>query len=90
VGATIKILFLILVITLFVSGCSLNNKELNKNMETPQIANPASVHCIENSGTLEIRTSEDGSQYGVCVFSNGSECEEWAFLKGECSPGVKK
>lgn len=79
-------LFLVFLITLFVSGCSLNN---NDNIGQSEIANPASVHCIENSGILEIRTSEDGSQYGVCVFSNGSECEEWAFFKGECSLGVK-
>ena len=50
------------------------------------IANPASTYCVEKGGTSQIRTAEDGSQYGVCTFPNGSECEEWAFFKGECAP----
>jgi len=53
----------------------------------PQIVNPASAYCEQNDGTLEIRTATDGSQSGVCVFTDGSECEEWAFYRGECAPG---
>jgi hypothetical protein len=48
--------------------------------------NPASVNCTEKGGTLEIRT-ESAGQYGVCKFPGGSECEEWAFFRGECKPG---
>jgi putative hemolysin len=54
------------------------------NNENSQIANPASVYCINQSGTLEIRTASDGSQTGYCIFENGRECEEWAFFRGEC------
>ena len=50
------------------------------------MANPASVYCEEQGGWLEIRTADDGGQYGVCIFSDGSECEEWAFFRGECAP----
>ena len=50
------------------------------------MANPASVYCAENGGNSEIRTDENGGQYGVCVFSDGSECDEWAFYRGECQP----
>jgi putative hemolysin len=58
--------------------------------ETAQIgmANPASVFCEEQGGQLEIRTGADGGQYGVCLFPDGSECEEWAFYRGECQPGA--
>lgn len=52
----------------------------------PQLANPASVFCEENGGTLEIRDTAEG-QVGFCLFEDGSECEEWAFYRGECSPG---
>ncbi len=52
----------------------------------PGLANPASVHCIDEGGRLEMRTDANGT-YGVCVFPNGVECEEWAFFRGECLPG---
>jgi putative hemolysin len=51
-----------------------------------KIANPASQHCVDQGGKLEIRTGPDGGQYGICRFANGSECEEWAFQRGECQP----
>jgi putative hemolysin len=52
--------------------------------EDIQLANPASEYCIEEGGTIEIRTAEDGSQTGYCIFPDGTECEEWAFFRGEC------
>jgi putative hemolysin len=48
--------------------------------------NPASVHCEEQGNRLEIRTAADGSQTGYCIFPDGSECDEWAYLRGECAP----
>jgi len=48
-----------------------------------QLANPASVYCEEQGGELEIRDFESG-QVGFCRFDDGSECEEWAFYRGEC------
>ena len=60
--------------------------------ETPQagIPNPASVHCIENGNKLEIRTAEDGSQTGVCVFPDNTSCDEWAYFRGECGVVAEK
>jgi putative hemolysin/phosphohistidine swiveling domain-containing protein len=54
--------------------------------DTPQgnMPNPASVFCLEQGYQSEIRTAADGSQYGVCIFPDGSECDEWAFYRGEC------
>ena len=52
--------------------------------KTAQMANPASVYCEQNGGKSEIRTVEDGSQTGYCKFSDGSECEEWAYFRKEC------
>jgi len=46
--------------------------------------NPASVYCEQNGNTLEIRTTDDGSQSGVCVFPDGNTCDEWAYFRGEC------
>lgn len=49
------------------------------------IANPASAFCVEQGGALEIRDdSEHEGQIGVCVLPGGIECEEWAYMRGEC------
>ena len=55
---------------------------------TPQanMPNPASVYCEQQGNRLEIRTAADGSQFGVCIFPDGSECDEWAYFRGECGP----
>jgi putative hemolysin len=50
------------------------------------IANPASENCVKQGGTIEIRTEANG-EVGYCLFTDGSECEEWALLRGECTPG---
>jgi len=48
--------------------------------------NPASVFCEQQGNKLEIRTAADGSQSGVCIFPDGSECDEWAYFRGVCGP----
>ncbi len=55
------------------------------------IANPASTYCIEQGYQLEIKTDpSSGGQYGVCIFPDGKECEEWKFFRGECGVEYKK
>jgi putative hemolysin len=51
--------------------------------------NPASAYCVEQGYTSEIRTAADGSQSGVCIFPDGSECDEWAYFRGECGPALQ-
>jgi putative hemolysin len=60
--------------------------------EIPQanMPNPASVYCEQNGNKLEIHTAADGSQSGVCVFLDGSTCDEWAYFRGECGPTAQK
>lgn len=55
--------------------------------DVPNMVNPASAFCEEQGNKVEIRTAPDGSQSGVCVFPDGSECDEWAYFRGECAPG---
>jgi putative hemolysin len=52
------------------------------------IPNPASVYCTQNGNKLEIHTAADGSQSGICVFPDGSSCDEWAYYRGECGPAA--
>jgi putative hemolysin len=52
-----------------------------------QLANPASENCVARGGELRIETAGDGGQYGVCVFEDNRQCEEWALLRGACPAG---
>lgn len=54
------------------------------NSNNTQLANPASKFCVDNGGTLNIKTADDGSQTGYCTIA-GFECEEWALFRGECA-----
>jgi len=53
------------------------------------IANPASENCVKKGGVVELRT-EPAGQFGVCVFPDGSRCEEWRFFREECKQGECK
>jgi len=76
---------ILMIILLLISLITFTNLFKKENLkDSSQIANPASVYCIDNNGTLEIRTASDGSQTSYCKFQNGTECEEWKFYRGEC------
>ncbi|MFA6333148.1 MAG: DUF333 domain-containing protein [Methanoregula sp.] len=56
---------------------------------TEGMANPASVNCVSLNGTIDIKKNADGGEYGMCTFTNGTSCEEWALFRGEgCTSGV--
>ncbi|MCC6602203.1 MAG: DUF333 domain-containing protein [Anaerolineae bacterium] len=87
-----KKLFIFTIILMTLAACTVSqNQAMPDTTETPQaeLPNPASVYCEQNGNKLEIRTAVDGSQYGVCIFADGSTCDEWAYYRGECSPGVQ-
>jgi putative hemolysin len=52
--------------------------------------NPASVYCQQTGNKLEIHTAADGSQNGICIFPDGSTCDEWAYHRRECGPAAQK
>ena len=79
--AIVIIILIISALILFFSPKKENTSIQNKSIG---IANPASVYCKENGGTLEIRSDEQGNQYGVCL-KNGKECEEWKLFREECA-----
>lgn len=53
------------------------------------MANPASVNCQQKGGQLEMREGPLG-QYGVCLFEDNRQCEEWALFRGSCPAGGLK
>ena len=80
---TLFTLFLLSGIVLLAS-CSPNS---GSPAQAANLPNPASVNCEQNGGKLELRQDASGGVAGVCIFPDGSECDEWAYLRGECKPG---
>ncbi len=73
-----KLISIFLLSILLLTACRRENNE--------SLPNPASVFCLEQGGTHEIRTNPDGSQTGFCLFTDGSECEEWDYFNAKCGP----
>lgn len=48
------------------------------------VPNPAPVYCRNLGYKDETRTDEKGSQYGICIFPDGTECDDWGFFRGKC------
>jgi putative hemolysin len=71
----------------FNGDCAPGGSSRDTTFESPiGMPNPASVFCTEQGYELEIR-DEAAGQAGYCIFPDGSECEEWAYFRGECKPG---
>ncbi|MGV8086728.1 MAG: DUF333 domain-containing protein [Candidatus Woesearchaeota archaeon] len=80
-------IILLIAVALVLTAC--NNANITGGPDpienNTQMTNPASTFCINNGGEVIIKTANDGSQSGYCKFSNGIECEEWNFMRGECT-----
>ena len=68
---TLWLIVLLAIGCLTLTGC-------NKS-EDAEIANPASVYCEDNWGTLQLE-----EWAWLCMFDDGSYCEEWSYYRGEC------
>lgn len=57
--------------------------------EPPVVQKPLSTreYCEQNKGINQQRTSERYGTYAVCIFFDGSECEQKMFQAGVCAPG---
>lgn len=79
-----RILILIVISTLVLAACATEEP-------TPEgavgMANPASVYCEEQGGTVVNKMRGDLGEYGVCMFEDNLQCEEWAMYRGECPVG---
>jgi len=71
------------------SGLPENDDQLRipvKFTASSGLANPASVYCEGQGGTIEGRIVEGGAK-GFCLFEDGSECGQWDFFRGDCKKG---
>jgi putative hemolysin len=81
-----KILFAIAILAIILTAAAIatNAGPVKTGHETAvEIANPASVYCIDRGGKLSIVDGPDG-QYGICTLPGGKQCEEWKYFRGEC------
>ncbi len=86
---SVALLCCAILLGLLLGGCT-SGPQPSGAVEPPGVVglpNPASVYCEEQGGALEILTDDEGGQYGLCRFEDGSACEEWAYFRGECAPG---
>ena len=77
---TLGLIAIFAVACLALAGCS--------KTENAEIANPASVYCEDNWGTLEIITSETGT-YWECTLPDWTVCEEWDYFEGRCPSSME-
>ena len=73
----------VITFVLWLAGCS-------GALAQSQLANPASQRCGTVGGTVQIEQRPDGGQFGVCVFEDNRQCEEWALFRGQCPVGGLK
>lgn len=71
------------------AGCT-TTEQGQTNTTTPAVPtatgtigmpNPAAAWCEEQGYGYEIRKDAAGNEYGVCIFGNGMEADEWAVYR---------
>ena len=61
------------------------NPSPSAKRDEAMLANPASSYCISQGKEVEIVTNKDGSQFGICHIDDMTACEEWLYMRGECT-----
>jgi putative hemolysin len=89
-----KRIFAFVIILIALTACTVPETQVilepaSTDTHQASMPNPASVYCTQQGNKLEIRTAADGSQNGLCIFPDGSSCDEWAYYRGECGPAVQ-
>ena len=84
----VPVTILVTALTAFLSACqpAAAPNSLRSGTSSASLPNPASVYCEQNGGKLELRQDASAGVAGICVFPDGSECDEWAYFRGECAP----
>ena len=83
----ITLLILGLVALIVFVSCTTSTTPTPQPPNGAQLPNPASQNCEEQGGQVTFAQDPNGGTYGVCVFPDGKQCEEWAMFRGECPVG---
>ena len=88
-GLLLVLVAIVILIIVFGAAAILSRNAPREGTASTAIANPAAEYCKKMNNQYEIRAAADGSQYGVCILPDGTECDEWAYYRGECPAGAK-
>jgi putative hemolysin len=82
----------VLLVVVTSGGCSTADSASNSQLSASEkhssyLPNPASVNCVKKGGKVAIEKRGDGGEYGICLFEDNRQCEEWAMLRGNCPVG---
>jgi uncharacterized protein len=64
-----------------ISACG-SDAEPSDTTAATELANPASVFCVDQGGTVEIVDEADG-QVGYCNLPDGTRIDEWEYFRAE-------
>jgi putative hemolysin len=78
--AVIIVSVIILLLFLFISGCTQQEQASIGSGQTP-MGNPATMYCHSLGYESVIRTDAQGGQCGYCRFPNGTEVDEWELFR---------
>jgi putative hemolysin len=90
----LSFIFIGVFLFLFLPKNSVNNNEVNSevnpidsnaidNNYINSLPNPAAFYCSKMGYQYKIIETGEGEQ-GICVFPDGTECDEWQFYAGTC------
>lgn len=76
-----RLLGITMIAVLVLAGCGDDDDTDTDTDGTTGIANPASVYCVDQGGTVEIETAADGAQTSICVLADGTRIDEWEYFR---------
>ena len=69
-------------ILLALAACGSDAEPSDTSTSPAGLANPASVFCVDQGGTIEIVDETDG-QVGYCNLPDGTRIEEWEYFRSQ-------
>lgn len=87
---SLRIFLLTMFVAVLLSACAPPATGPSQPQENNSAPNPAAVYCSDQGYQYEIRKDDQGNEYGVCIFDDGTECDAWAYFRGECGQDKAK
>ena len=70
-----------ILILIGLTACTSVKSDTDSKNNQVGMPNPASKYCVDQGGKSEIRKAENGGSYGVCIFKDGTEEDEWEYFR---------